>query len=127
MQSADVFAKDVRRGADQGFELVDGLRACLHHTASGDPQGPDHLDSAVTGLRGRCRGPGLYCPCVGLSIDDIALAATAACLTVGAVELDDTVAVVSQPPGQAGTAAAVPSKPTCSTVPIQVAHASKDA
>ncbi|MFF8432404.1 hypothetical protein ACF07Y_46270 [Streptomyces sp. NPDC016566] len=73
MQFADVFPKDVWSGDDQGFELVDGLRAGLHRTASGDPQGADHFDSTVTGLRCRCRGSGLHCPCGGFGIQDIEL------------------------------------------------------
>ncbi|MFD5542824.1 hypothetical protein ACFWIJ_34685 [Streptomyces sp. NPDC127079] len=82
-------------------------------------------DSAVTGLR--CRGPGLHGPCGGFGIDDVGLAATAACLTVEAVDLDDTVAVLAQPPGQAGPVAAGAFQAHLLAVPRPVAHASKDA
>jgi hypothetical protein len=105
-QVPQLLAQLGRGGDQQRLERIDGLGAGPDRGRAGHPQRADHLHLPGSGLRGHGGLAGLDRAGGGLGIGRVGLAAAAAGLAVGSVDLHHDLAVGGQEAGQGGAVGA---------------------
>ena len=107
------------------MELLGGGHSGFEGAAAGDPQQPDHLDLAVTGLGGGGRDPGQGRLGGGLGVNRIGLAPTTPRAAVRPGHLDHRQPVGAHNRARPAPKVPVPSTPTRATGPKRSAQVTR--